>query len=51
MIARPSQIDRNDTVFVTLQHELRLASGDIPELYGSVFGPRDDPLSIRGDGD
>lgn len=33
MITRPSQIDGDDTVLVSLQHELRLTRRDVPELY------------------
>ena len=46
MIPSLSQIDRNDTVFVALKHELRLTRRDAPELDRAVFGARDDPLAV-----
>ncbi len=46
----PRQIDRDDTVFVALEHKLRLAVGDVPELDRAVFGSGDNPLAVWGDG-
>lgn len=47
----PRQVDADDTVFVALQHELRLAALDVPELDRAVFGAGYDPLAIGRDGD
>lgn len=36
---------------MSLEHELCLSSGDIPELDGTVFGAGNDPLAVRRDSD
>ena len=36
---------------MSLEHELCLTRGDVPELDGSVLGSGYDPLTIRRDGD
>ena len=50
-LAAWGQIDRDDRVLVTLEHELCLCIGRIPELHAAVFTSRDYVLAIRGHSD
>ena len=49
--ASGAEIDRDDRILVTLQHQLRLRILGVPELYATVLASRDDPSPVRRDGD
>lgn len=47
MYPAPRQINGDDTVLMTLEHELRLTVRNIPELNGPIFRARNNPMTVR----